>query len=101
MPRREARRLADARYPVQLNASLSIRLRSNDIPPVIVEGRTAGANLIMLDPSPIRHVMPSFVGEEQIVISVPEAAGLAHDYTFSIQPNDVALRAFRAHCFGD
>ncbi|MBX9842072.1 MAG: hypothetical protein K2Z80_09735 [Xanthobacteraceae bacterium] len=91
----------DTQFDFPLQASSPIELRSKDIPAVPVEGRSAEPNQIILDPRLMRHVIPSIIEEDQLVISVPEAAGPIHDYTFAMQPNDVALRAIRSHCFND
>jgi hypothetical protein len=91
----------DTKFEFPLKASSSVQLRSKEVPAVAVEGRSAEANQIVLDPRLMRHVMPSFAKEDQLVISVLEAAGLAHDYTFAMQPNNIALKAIRSHCFSD
>jgi hypothetical protein len=46
----------------------------------------------------MRHIMPLLMQEDEIVVSIPERDGAGHDYTFSMQPNDLALRPIRS-CF--
>src|SRR5262245_28508490 len=43
--------------------------------------------------------MPLLMQDDHLVGSIPERDGALHDYTFSMQPNDVALRLTRSHCF--
>jgi hypothetical protein len=56
-------------------------------------------NLILLDPRPLRHVMPSIVQDDQLVVSISDQNGTLHNYTFPIQPNDLALKPIRSGCF--
>jgi hypothetical protein len=46
----------------------------------------------------LRHIVLLLLQEDQLVVSIPEQNGVMHDYT-SMQPNDVALRPIRSHCF--
>jgi hypothetical protein len=43
--------------------------------------------------------MPLIVQDEQLVISIFDQDGTMHDYTFSMPPNDVALRPIRSDGF--
>jgi hypothetical protein len=47
----------------------------------------------------MRHIMPLIVLDDQLVVSIPEQDGTMHDYTFSMQPNDLVLRPIRSGCF--
>jgi len=53
------------------------------------------------DPRPLRHVMPSIVQDDELVVSVPDQNGTLHNYAFPIQPNDLALKPIRLGCFDD
>jgi hypothetical protein len=46
-----------------------------------------------------RHIMPVLVQDDKLVVSVPEQDGTTHDYTFTMQPNDLALKQIRSGCF--
>jgi hypothetical protein len=46
----------------------------------------------------MRHIMPALLQDDQLVVSIPERTGAMHDYTFSMQPNDVALGSIRSRC---
>jgi hypothetical protein len=86
-------------FPFPLTSSSAVNLRSNNVSTVSIEGRSVQNNQVFVDPRPLRHIMPLVVQDDQLVISIPERNGVMHDYTFSIQPNDVALRPIRSHCF--
>ena len=86
-------------FPFPLKPSSSVQLRSNNLPTVSIEGKSNQNNQIFVDPRPMRHMMPLLAQEDQLVVSIPERDGVLHDYTFSMQPNDLALRSIRLHCF--
>ena len=86
-------------FPFPLKPSSSVQLRSNNVPTFSIEGKTVESNLIFVDPWPLRHIMPVIVQDDQLVVSIPEQNGTMHDYTFSIQPNDLALRPIHSGCF--
>jgi hypothetical protein len=86
-------------FPFPLTSSSVLKLRSNNVSTVPIEGRSVQNNQIFVDPRPLRHIMPLVVQDDQLVVSIPERNGVMHDYTFSMQPNDVALRPIRSHCF--
>jgi hypothetical protein len=87
-------------FPFPLKPSSQVRLRSNNLPTVSIEGKSIGNNQIVVDPRPMRHILLPLLQDDQLVVSVSERDGITHDYTFSLQPNDVALRAIRSRCFG-
>jgi hypothetical protein len=47
----------------------------------------------------MRHIMPLLMQDDELVVSIPERDGAMHDYTFSMQPNDLALGPIRSRCF--
>jgi hypothetical protein len=86
-------------FPFPLKPSSSVKLWSNTVPPFSIEGRSIQKNLIFMDPKPLRHIMPVLVQDDKLVVSVPEQDGTTHDYTFTMQPNDLALKQIRSGCF--
>jgi hypothetical protein len=86
-------------FPFPLKPSSSVQLRSNNLPTVSIEGKSIQNNQIFVDPRPMRHMMPLLAQLDQLVVSIPERDGVLHNYTFSMQPNDLALRSIRLHCF--
>jgi hypothetical protein len=87
------------KFPFPLKPSSSIQLRSNSVPTFSIEGKSIQSNLIFVDPRPLRHVMPSIVQDDELVVSVPDQNGTLHNFAFPIQPNDLALKPIRSSCF--
>jgi len=85
-------------FPYPLKPSSSVQLRSNNMPTMLIEGKSIQNNQIFIDPRQMRHIMPLLMQDDQLVVSVPGHDGAMHDYTFSMQPNDVALRPIRSRC---
>ena len=86
-------------FPFPLGPTSSVQLRSNNVPTVSIDGKSVQNNQIFVDPRPLRHIMPLLIQDDQLVVSVSGRDGAMHDYTFSMQPNDVALRPIRSRCF--
>src|SRR6266487_316231 len=86
-------------FPFPLKPSSTVQLRSNNVPTVSIEGKSVQNNQIFVDPRPMRHIMPLLMQDDQLVVSIPGRDGAMHDYTFSMQPNDVALTPIRSRCF--
>jgi hypothetical protein len=86
-------------FPFPLKASSSVRVRSKNVPAVSLEGKSIKNDQIFVDPKPMRHIMPLLLQDYYLVVSIPERDGAMHDYTFSTQPNDLALAPIRSHCF--
>jgi hypothetical protein len=86
-------------FPFPLPSSSPVQLRSSRVPSFTVQGKSVQGNLIFVDPRPLRHVMPLIVQDNQLVVSISEQNGTLHDYTFSMQPNDLALAPIRSGCF--
>lgn len=86
------------RFQFPIKFSSELKLRSANLLKLPVTGKSIQTNLIIIDPALMRHVMPLLIEEDQIGISIPDADGGAHDYTFSMKPNDVALAPIRSRC---
>jgi hypothetical protein len=86
-------------FPFPLKDSSSVKIRSNNVPAVSVEGKSIKNDQIFVDPKPMRHIMPLLLQDYYLVVSIPERDGAMHDYTFTTQPNDLALAPIRSHCF--
>jgi hypothetical protein len=76
-----------------------VKLQSNNVPTALVEAKSVKNNQIFVAPLLMRHIMPLIMQDEELIVSIPERDGPMHDYTFSMQPNDVALKPIRARCF--
>jgi hypothetical protein len=86
-------------FPFPLKPSSPVELRSNSVPSFTIEGKSIQSNLIFVDPKPLRHVMSLIVQDDRLLVTVSDQNGTAHDYAFSMQPNDLALEPMRIGCF--
>ena len=85
-------------FPFPLKPVSLLKLQSNNVPTALFEAKSVENNQIFVAPLLMRHIMPLLMQEDEIVVSIPERDGAVHDYTFSMQPNDLALRPIRS-CF--
>ena len=86
-------------FPFPLEPSSLVKLQSKTVPTALIEGKSVQNNQLLVDPRPMRHVMPLLMQDDELVVSVPDRDGAMHNYTFSMQPNDLALRPIRSRCF--
>jgi hypothetical protein len=86
-------------FPFPLEPFSLVKLQSKNVPTALIEGKSVQNNQLFVDPIPMRHVMPLLMQDDELVVSVPDRDGAMHNYTFSMQPNDLALRPIRSHCF--
>jgi hypothetical protein len=87
------------RFPFPLKPVSSVKLQSNNVPTALFEAKSIETNQIFVAPLLMRHIMPLLMQDDELVVSIPDRDGVIHNYTFSMRPNDVALSAFRSHCF--
>ena len=86
-------------FPFPLKPVSLVKLQSNNVPTALIEAKSVESGQIFVAPLLMRHIMPLLMQEDEIVVSIPERDGPRHDYTFSMQPNDIALKPIRARCF--
>jgi len=85
-------------FPFPLKPVSLVRLQSNNVPTAHFEAKSVENNQIFVAPLLMRHIMPLLMRDDELVVSIPEQDGAVHNYTFSMQPNDLALRPIRS-CF--
>ena len=85
-------------FPFPLKPVSLVRLQSNNVPTALFEAKSVENNQIFVAPLLMRHIMPLLMRDDELVVSIPDRDGAMHDYTFSMQPNDLALRPIRS-CF--
>src|SRR5262245_4442381 len=78
-------------FPFPLKPVFVVKLHSSSVPSALFEAKSMDYNQIFVAPLLMRHIMPILLQEDEIVVSIPERDGAGHDYTFSMQPNDLAL----------
>src|SRR5262245_24588852 len=76
-----------------------VKLQSNNVSTALIEGKSVQNNQLFVDPMPMRHVIPLLMQDDELVVSITDRNGATHNYTFSMQPNDLALRPIRSRCF--
>jgi hypothetical protein len=86
-------------FPFPLRPVASVKLQSNNVPTAVIEAKSVDDNQIFIAPLLMRHIMPLLMEDSELVVSIPERGGAMHDYTFSMQPNDLALGPIRSRCF--
>jgi hypothetical protein len=86
-------------FPFPLKPLFLVKLKSNNVPTAVFEAKSVEHNQIFVAPLLMRHIMPLLMQDDEVVVSVPERDGALHDYTFSMQPNDLALSPIRSRCF--
>lgn len=75
-----------------------VTVRSTRFTNLPVTAKSAQPNQIFIDPAVMRQALPLLFDEDRFVVSVAERNGSLHDYTFLMQPNDVALGPIRSRC---
>ena len=86
-------------FPFPLKPVSVVKLQSNNVPTALIEAKSVENNQIFIAPLIMRHIMPLLMQDDELVVSIPDRGGALHDYTFSMQPNDLALSPFRSRCF--
>jgi len=86
-------------FPFPLTPVSVVKLQSNNVPTALIEAKSVENNQIFIAPLLMRHIMPLLMQDNELVVSIPDRDGAMHDYTFSMQPNDLALSAIRSRCF--
>ena len=78
-----------------------LRPAGNHIPILILTARDAVEQRVLgLDAGADDYLVKPFaMQDDELVVSIPERNGAMHDYTFSMQPNDLALGPIRSRCF--
>ena len=82
-------------FPFPLKPVSLVKLQSNNVPTALIEAKS----VFFIAPLLMRHIMPLLMQDDELVVSIPDWDGAMHDYTFSMQPNDVALSPIRSRCF--
>jgi len=86
-------------FPFALRPVSLVKLQSNNVPTALIEAKSVEDNQIFIAPLLMRHIMPLLMQDDELVVSIPDRDGAMHEYTFSMQPNDVALSPIRSRCF--
>src|SRR5262249_15919393 len=88
-------------FPFPLSVHATVQLHYRRVPHNSITAGGIQSNSIFIDPSRPRPILPLLIEDEQLFLSIPEPNGTMHDYTFSMQPNDVTLKPIRLGCLND
>src|SRR6516164_9843665 len=86
-------------FPFPLKPVSLVKPQSNNVPTALVEAKNVDNNQVCVAPLLMRDIMPLSMEDDDLIVSIPERDGAMHSYTFSMQPNDLALKPIRARCF--
>jgi VCBS repeat-containing protein len=67
------------RFPFPLRSLSLVKLRSNNVPTALIEGKSVQNNQIFVDPIPVLHIMPQLMQDDELVVSIPDRNGAMHD----------------------
>ena len=89
----------DGKYPFSLSDLTGLTLQFDDFQPIslpaaVIEQRQITASSVFT-----RDLFPVLTHSKILSVLVRGRRGAAHTYTFSLQPNNVALRDIDIHCF--
>jgi hypothetical protein len=86
-------------FRFSLGERAQLRLRLDDSPPVLSLVAVIGQGQITSESGAMQILFPLLLGSKRLTAALAEASGTAHNYSFSLQPNDLALRDIDVHCF--
>src|ERR1043166_2229627 len=86
------------RFSFDIDESSSVQLQSARLGSTSVVARRTQSSHIEIDPNLVRHIMPLLLDEQELSLSITARDGAVHRYTFTLQPNDVALAPLRSRC---
>jgi len=85
-------------FPFTASSLQKLLLRTDNFPIVAVEARAVQPAQLSIDAAMTRHLLPLVIESERLIVSINDAAGTTRDYTFSLQPNRVALGGIMRNC---
>jgi hypothetical protein len=80
-------------------APLQLSLQLDDSPAVTVPALPKEGKQLLIHPQIARDLIPLIVQSKMMIASVPEISGPLHIYSFSLQPNDLALHEIGLRCY--
>jgi hypothetical protein len=86
-------------FPYHLRRPLlQVGLQLDESPSISVSAAPIEEKQITIDPRFARDLVLLLVESNRMVASIPEIDGSLHSYSFSLQPNDIALREIELRC---
>jgi hypothetical protein len=90
-----------AHFPYAVSATSELVWRFENRPAVAAAAHSINDSQLSIDSATTRRLMPLIIDSERAVVSMRDRAGIAHHYTFLLQPNGPALTAVVGHCPSD
>lgn len=87
------------KFPFPLPERAEIGFRLDALRPLVLPVAAIEQKQITADPDSTKDLFAVLTRSKQLSVSIPERTGLTHNYSFSLQPNDLALRDIDIHCF--
>ena len=87
------------KFPFTLAERTQIRFRLDALRPVVLPVAAIDQKQITADPGSTKDLFAVLARSKTLSVSIPERTGVTHTYSFSLQPNDLALRDIDIHCF--
>jgi hypothetical protein len=88
-------------FPYGVASESAIVLRFAGHPDVTAEARPLDQNQLAIAHATARRLLPLVIESERVIVSIGDRDGGMHDYTFSLQPNGLALAAIVRGCWDD
>jgi hypothetical protein len=82
-----------------LSERTEIALKLDELRPALLPVAVIKQTQITANPDLTRDLFPLLTLSKILLVSIPERSGSTHKYSFSLQPNDLALRDINIHCF--
>lgn len=86
-------------FPYSLRRHLHVMWRLDRSELISLPGAPVDQRQLALDPKSTSELILLFVHSDRLSASVPDSKGGMHDYSFSLQPHDLAFHDLDAHCF--
>ena len=86
------------KFPYSLRERSQLILRLDNSEPISLPAAIIDQKQTTADPRPGKDLMPILMRSNMLSASITDIEGIVHIYTFSLQPNDLALRDIDVHC---
>lgn len=88
-------------FPFAATPEASLVLRFAGHPDFVVEALPVSEHQLTISAAAARRLLPLIIDSERAVVVIGDGEGVAHSYTFSLQPNGSALAGIVRGCWDD
>ena len=86
-------------FPFAAAPESSLVLRFAGHPDFVVEALAISEHQLTISAAAARRLLPLIIDSERTVVVIGDGEGVAHSYTFSLQPNGLALAGIVRECW--